>query len=378
MDVILLSNDLVPGCELPVAAPGLRQWGIAQGLRAHGLQTHLVVPRHVADRMWHGLPSPTSPEVLVLDAAEIPEFVRSRGPAAVVLTNSNQVDVVGEVPDARLVFDFFAPKVLEDVCRLGSAPPSGDVAALRQRKIRALERADAVIVNGAKKLPYVIAWLLQTDRDIREIPVLTVPMCVPAREKPRTTATPPRVGIAGYLQAWSLPGDWLDLLADAADSGRIELHVLLTEHWGGGGPSTLPEAPALRRLLSTRGVVEHDCKTYDDFVEFLAGLDLVVDLFERTLEREYAMVTRTVIALAAGAPVAHPSFTEVSPYVAEAEAGWLVDVDQPDLAGTLDAIFADPAELTRRARNATELATRAFAPERAVEPLAALLHDWAS
>lgn len=376
MEVILLANDVVPGAHVPVAAPGLRQWGIAEGLRSHGLDVTLVVPRHVADRAWTDVPAPTSEDMLVLAAPEIPEFLRSRAPATVVLTNSNQFHHVEEVDGLRLVYDFFAPKVLELVCQEGDHIDWEHLHQLRERKVQALQAADAVIVNGRKKVPYALGWLLQTDRDVTRVPLLTVPMCVPPSAPGTPAATPPlKVGIAGYLQAWSQPGDWLDVVRQAVSDGRIELHLLLPPHWGGEG--TIEESAALRRLAASDGVVRHSPKTYGAFVEFLGGLDLVLDLFDWSLEREYAMVTRTVVALAAGRPVVHPPFTEVSPAIADAEAGWLVDVDDHQLAACLDEIFADGDEVRRRAANAQRVAREHFDPARAVTPLAELVRGWA-
>lgn len=377
MEVILISNDVVPGSGLPVAAPGLRQWGIAEGLRAHGLDVELVVPRHVADGLWGDAPAPVPDGALVLAAAEIPELIRSRAPSVVVLTNSNQYDQVAGIPDTRYVFDFFAPKVLELVCHEGDDVDWQRLQHLRERKIRALGGSDAVILNGEKKWPYVLGWLLQTDRDVTRVPMLSVPMSVPVREPvPPTLGSPLRVGIAGYLQAWSQPGDWLDVVRTAVDEDRIELHLLLPPHWGGAG--SIEESGSLQRLAQSDGVVRHTPKTYGAFVEFLSGLDLVLDLFDWSLEREYAMVTRTVVALAAGLPVVHPPFTEVSPSIAAAEAGWLVDVSDPDLAATLDGIFADREAVARRTVNAQRLAAEQLDPAAAVVPLVRQIREWSS
>ena len=42
-NVIIISNDVIPGMGLPVAAPGLRAWGLAHGLREHGISVEIVV-----------------------------------------------------------------------------------------------------------------------------------------------------------------------------------------------------------------------------------------------------------------------------------------------------------------------------------------------
>ena len=74
----------------------------------------------------------------------------------------------------------------------------------------------------------------------------------------------------------------------------------------------------------------------------------------------------------------HPPFTEVAPSIADAEAGWLVDVAAPDLADRIDAIFGDPAEVRRRAANARDLAATHFAPEVGVRPLVEQLREWSA
>ncbi|MHC0039885.1 hypothetical protein, partial [Pseudoneobacillus sp. C159] len=75
-----------------------------------------------------------------------------------------------------------------------------ELAALRRRKIRAVGLADAFIVNGAKKLPYFLAWMLQADRDVRRLPVEVVNMGVPLSfsDEAGTVGSGVRFAVAGY------------------------------------------------------------------------------------------------------------------------------------------------------------------------------------
>jgi glycosyltransferase involved in cell wall biosynthesis len=103
-------------------------------------------------------------------------------------------------------------------------------------------------------------------------------------------------------------------------------------------------------------------------------MDLVVDLFDYNLEREYAMVTRAVVALACGVPVVHPPFTEVAPLIDDYEAGWLVDpADSGGLRRVLDEVLDDRQLLATRTANAQRLATEVFEPARAVKPLVSII-----
>ena len=47
--VIVISNDVVPGQAMPVAAPGLRAFGLASGLRQHGFDVSVITIAHLSD-----------------------------------------------------------------------------------------------------------------------------------------------------------------------------------------------------------------------------------------------------------------------------------------------------------------------------------------
>jgi glycosyltransferase involved in cell wall biosynthesis len=117
--------------------------------------------------------------------------------------------------------------------------------------------------------------------------------------------------------------------------------------------------------------------SFSEFQAFLSGVDVSIDLFQHNLEREYAMVTRSIVSLACGVPVIHPPFTEVSPMIAEYDAGWLVD---PDDAGAFEKIIArvldDPGEVRRKKENARVLAAELLDPAVAVRPLLKIMRGW--
>jgi glycosyltransferase involved in cell wall biosynthesis len=117
--------------------------------------------------------------------------------------------------------------------------------------------------------------------------------------------------------------------------------------------------------------------SFSEFREFLAGVDVSIDLFQHNLEREYAMVTRSIVSLACGVPVIHPPFTEVSPMIEEYDAGWLVDPDDTAaLEGIVRALLEDPGLLRRKKKNARALASEVLEPSVAVGPLLRILERW--
>ena len=381
--VFILSNDVVPSLGMPVAAPGLRAFGLAEGLRANGVKVKTLVTRGFTDRQWlrfgRSVPHPTAPHAEVVSARQLARYLETNAPAVAVLINSNQVDHLRPIRGVRYVLDFFAPKMLETLYQHGEGYPREELAALRRRKIRAIELADAFIVNGKKKLPYFLAWMLQADRDVRTLPVEVVNMCAPPYFSGETgpVGSGVRFAIAGYLQSWSTLGSWVKVVERQLERPGMSLDLLLPWHWGGAAERSHESRADLDWLEGHDSVTTHGPMTFSEFQAFLSGVDVSIDLFQHNLEREYAMVTRSVISLACGVPVIHPPFTEVSPMIAEYDAGWLIDPpDTKALEDVIGGILDDPDVVRRKKENARALASEVLDPAVAVKPLLRIMEGW--
>ena len=367
--VIILSNDVVPGMEMTVAAPGLRSHGLAQGLSAAGIEVTQVVADGPARTKWHRrTPPPVGPGIEIVPGSDLSGYLRLRAPAVVVAINANQIDLIPDDPGLRLVLDLFAPRVLEIACR-SDQYPLDEIRTIRARNIKAMTQADAFIINGAKKVPFYLGWLMQVDRDPRSVEFSVVPMPMP---KGFDDSTPPvapvgpiQVVTAGYLQGWSRPGPWFGTVADVVADHGGTFHTLLAKRQGiDDGTDGIDLA------FDHEAVQAHKEMLLPDFQRFLAGMDLAIDLFERTIEREYAMVTRTVGAIASGLPVIHSPWGEIATYVREYDAGWLVDPsDGAKVQATLAEALNDREALAEKAANSRRLWSEVFRPEVATVPL---------
>jgi glycosyltransferase involved in cell wall biosynthesis len=384
--VFIISNDIVPSLGMPVAAPGLRAFGLAEGLRANGANVKTLMVRGFVERQWmrfgKSVPHPTGPDTEVIGGLRLSRYLKTHAPATVILINSNQVDNLRPIPGIKYVLDFFAPKMLEMLYHHSGEYPKEEISRLRQRKIRAIKLADGFIVNGAKKIPYFLAWLLQADRDIRDLPFEVVNMCAPL-----AWSGPPRIGpdsggpvrfaVAGYLHSWSTLGGWVRVMERHLDRSNASLDLMVPWHWSVREHYEHSSRGDLDRLAGYGSVTTHGPMTFSNFQGFLSGIDVTIDLFQHNLEREYAMVTRSIIALACGVPVLHPPFTEVSPMIAEYDAGWLVDPeDTVALEAVISGIIDDPDELRSKKENARKLASALIEPEVAVKPLVRMMEAW--
>lgn len=375
MRVAVLANDVVPGMGLPVAAPGLRAWGLGLGLRAHGHDVTLVVDERVARKAWSTrqlqVPVPQPPGCRVMPTAQVTEFVRSQRIDVLVVTNSNHVGDLGDLGSCRLVYDFFAPKMLELAEQAAPDSREKQLARLEKRKLAALARSDAVIVNGAKKLAYVHEWLGRAGNS--EAPVRVTNMALPPTVGVPLTEGPRQAIVSGYLQPWSRLGSWTHAIRPLLDEGSMRLHVLVGSHWGGGSGG--PERPSeLAELERHPAVVTHPVMRFHDFRDLLSRCHVSIDVFERNPERELAMVTRSAVALSCGVPVMHVPFTEVSEFIREYDAGWLVDEDNIlEMERALRSVVDDPAELGRRRDGALRVADHVLEPAVATRGLHELL-----
>ena len=109
---MVLSNDVVPGFGVPVAAPGLRAAGMAAGLRSHGFDVELVVPADVA-RLAGIAERPTPDGTSIVELPTLMDHIQSNGVQIVVFTNANLSPHLRPLGDVSFVYDLFAPKMLD-------------------------------------------------------------------------------------------------------------------------------------------------------------------------------------------------------------------------------------------------------------------------
>ena len=368
MRIAVLANDVIPGMGLPVAAPGLRAWGMALGLREKGHEVTVVVDQWMARWVWSRRIVPPVPHgAVVLSPGRLAAWVVAQRIDALVITNSNAIDHIGDLGRCRIVYDFFAPKMLELAENVDRVDRDDALDKLEQRKLRALGRSDLVTVNGAKKLPYVREWL---DRaGVADQPCVVVnPGLPPVAPDPAPTERLQLI-VSGYIQPWSRPGAWVDAVLPLLDEGLVDLNLVVGKHWA---PQSREAAASeqVERLADHPRVRRHPLLGFPDFRALQSRCHLSLDVFVRNPERELAMVTRSVVALSCGLPVMHVDFTEVSPWISEHNAGWLVDEqDATGIETILRSVADDRSVLDAKRAGAVKIAETVLRPDRAVEPL---------
>ena len=364
MTVLVLSNDVVPGFGVPVAAPGLRSGGIAAGLRSHGFDVELVVPADVA--RLAGIEGSPAPEgTAVVELPELMDHIGSTGVETVVFTNANLTPHLRPQGNVSFVYDLFAPKMLE---RLASPTPEVSWDGLAEQKERALALADAVWVNGRRKLGYALAWMMRPGVEAHrnamgkasmfasdpasrvqlvEMPVLPMDGVATDVASRDTDSRQCRIGIGGYAQLWStLPR--IHPAHRALSNAGHELHALLPQHWAAG------DTPAPASALPEAAVMTNGPLALEPFHGWVRSMDLMVDVFPKTAERRLAMITRSAVALGWGVPVIHGVDSEVADIIREFDAGWVETSEDPNRWRAIAEEASDPE--IRAAKRAGALA----------------------
>lgn len=363
MKVLIISNDVVPGFNLPVAAPGIRSYGLFKGLKKHGLEARLCVPMDLinkVNRSYKNILLSQQEDVDVLDYLNLSEYINELLPDAIIICNSNQFPRLSHKGEKlineniKVIYDFFAPKMLELSYEHMENFPEKKLSELRGRKIKALQNSDGIIVNGIKKMPYVIAWLTLMSKDFRNIPVENVVLSIEDfTQNSYDYDKKIKFIISGYTHAWD-ESAINNVHIGSLMNKKSELHILQSAHWSSGKDMNKVKS-------SINEVVSHPILDFSSFVSMMSEMHVSLDFFKKNIEREYAMVTRTVVSLSCGVPVVHPDYTELSKLILEYDAGWIYK-DENEVDSIIKSILKNPAQLKTKHLNAQKLYHDHFEP----------------
>ncbi len=382
MKFLVFATDLLPTAGLPTSGTALRTYGFVEGLRSHGHEVEVAVPRAALEGLrGRGRRAPLGPEA----EAELARLEEN----AFDYRNQRQIldrvrpDVVlcGHWPAATfdrrlaqpLVIDLAGPHLLE---RHYQGEP--DRAAAVLGKLHAVSLADHVIVSGEKQRLYFLSFMLRADLPHADERTITVHMPLRPNPPERPAAEPssenPRFVFGGVFLPWQDPSAALDQLAlELASRRRGSLTLIGGVHAHYDLPKGVYEE-LFARLARFPFVRTLPLLPYQPFIDELGRADVALDLMRWNLERELAMTIRSTTYLWSGLPVIYNDFADLGLLIRSYDAGWTVPPSEPEaLRQVVEQVFADPAAVRRKSRNATRLAREVFGWDRAVEPLLAAL-----
>ena len=375
MKFLVFATDVLPLAGLPTSGTALRTHGFVQGLRAHGHEVVVSVPKAALSGMLRNfdrasLDAGVQNQIAELEALAF-DFTNQAS-----LVHSERPDVVycGHWPAATfqrrlsrpVVVDLAGPHLLERHYQ-GTPDHAGGTLA----KLQALSNADYFIVSGAKQRLYFLSYLLRARVEEPEKRTITIHMPLDPNVPERSAASDPeafpRFVFAGIFLPWQNPSEALQRTADALTArGRGSLTLV-------GGPH--PNYPIalgvyadmFENLSRNPRVRIRPMLPYAEFLNEIAQADVAVDLMKWNLERELAMTIRSTTYLWSGLPVIYNDFADLGDLIRRYDAGWTTS--PAGLSGVLDEVFDDPRGVAAKSLHARQLAREIFSWDRAVQPL---------
>lgn len=376
MHVLVFTTDVIPLPGIPTSGTALRTWGLIEGLRAHGHQVTISVPKNALKGARSLTGSQGSSEQLTAALRELQETAfDSLNQASIIQDLRPDLILCGHwpamtlqaKPEQPVIIDLAGPHLLERHYQ-GMRNHVGAVLG----KLHAISCADYFIVSGPKQRLYFMSFLLRAQIDQPEKRMVTIPMPLDPHppEHPRGNGDFPHFIFGGVFLPWQNPRHSLEQVAEALtarDQGKLTLI-------GGKHPNYSIDEGVYDTLFKTlsrnRRVETKPMLPYDKFVSELGAADVAVDLMSWNLERELAMTIRSTTYLWSGLPVIYNDFADLGALISRYDAGWCVPPDDSAALGAvLDEVYRDPAAVREKSRNASRLAREIFSWDRAVEPL---------
>lgn len=354
------------GSGNPVVGPGIRAWGLAQGLLAHGLQVGVLVqsdkPR---EEFWYrGLGVRTidqHPDWL----HELREF-----DAVVVLYAS---DAAYEITDAlgggsiKIALDAYLPWYVEAAASQAHDPAgSYDSHRRTARRLNAtLERGDVFLVANQTQRHFYVGVLsalgVLNPFTYSRLRVLEVPFGVAVEpETSLTTSTDPyrALGIPedrflllwfGAIYVWFDIDPVLAAVRELASNPRFHFVVVGGRHPLGSGDEDPPHLRARETLADLDGTQVHfvGWVPFHERFQWYAHADAAISMNVPGLEGEYSWRTRLVDLVAAKLPFITNGGDPLSEDVLAEGGAFQVDTAALRLTDVVQRLQTDPHELVR-------------------------------
>jgi len=364
--VLIISSDILPYPGFPTVGSGLRAWGLGQGLKSRGHEVMFSMPR--AALLGREAITPKEVDDLAWEAHTLPDLIRKTDVNAVVVCNWPIMDMLPvERVDVPIILDQHGPHYLEREYQ-----HFGETEDNSRRKINALKKADFFTCAGYKQMEYFQTWLERADwtEQERRERTAVIPVSLSPDFPVHQQSDELNFVFGGMFLPWQDPSISLTALVDVMEhlnQGKLYFY--------GGKHPFLPVdtgifEPLLAELRQSSHVVVEGMLSHDELIERYTRSQVAIDVMARNPERELAFTTRTVEYLWCGLPVIYHDYAELSEYIREYNAGWLVNpADRVGIETVIKEILAHPEEVATRSQNAQKLVRERLTWDRTIGPI---------
>lgn len=374
MKVLLFSNDLMPFGNLPTSGGGLRCWQLKCGLEAHGIEVVSSMPgfTYLAEKYHNEIPLEQR-ELLWNWGKQDAIFQRVKPDAVLFASNWDHFNLTRTI-DVPLIIDLHGSRLIETT--MWQNPVSTD------HKVRTLAKADCLLCAGKRQRLYFYGWLVQAgrvpedDHFIRYIPISMDPRLPRHDHATYDDTNSPHFVSGGGWFPWQNQAETIFAACEAVVArNRGLVSIYGTPH------QTQTESPEEREIRAifakVKGLAErsprvkvHGYVGRQDLLNVYSRASVALEAMGYNLERELAFTTRTIEYLWCGLPVLYNNFSEISEHIGDYDAGWTVNPEsRAEINAAIEQIFAQPAVLVQKSRNAQQLVADRFSWDKTILPL---------
>jgi glycosyltransferase involved in cell wall biosynthesis len=366
--VLVISSDILPLPGLPTTGAGLRAWGIGQGLATRG---HTVLYSMPAIALEGRQIDDESIRKYAWTVGSLSRIIRLAQPDVVIACNWPVAANIHDCP-VPLVLDQHGPHLLER--QYQSAYRGFDDNARAKRL--AIRHADYFSCAGDLQRIYFLPWLMLGGFQFDENRMCAIPISLSPDLPVHEFSDETTFVYGGVFLPWQDPRNGLEtVLAELNRRGQGRLKFF------GGRHPIYPVDTGLFGEIQTR--LESDARVqmqpmipHDQLVEAYRQAHVAIDVMARNPERELAFTTRTVEYLWCGLPVIYNDYSELSRYIRDYQAGWVVDPnDREAIRAAVTEVFEQPDRVREYSRNAQRLVRERFTWDRTIDPLDAFCRN---
>jgi len=364
--VLVISSDILPFPGLPTVGSGLRAWGLGQGLSARGHHVRFAMPREALGQAKEPLPA----EVVELawEPHTLAHIAQIADPDVIIVCNWPVLDLLPtENIHVPIILDQHGPHNIEREYQ-----KYGDPEDNARRKLNAFRKADFFTCAGKKQLRYFQTWLERAgwNEQERQTRTTALPVSLSPDLPEHHSSGEPTFVYGGTFLPWQDPSLGLSLLVEELDRReRGKLHFFGGKHPFYPVDTGIFES-LLARLKASPRVIVPGTIPRDKLIAEYTRADVAMDVMKRNPERELAFTTRTVEYLWCGVPVIYGDYAELSDYIREYDAGWIVNPEEPEqIRAALAEIFEHPEIVAEKSRNAQRLVRECLTWDRTIDAL---------